>query len=152
MGKRILAVDDEPRVLAVIQRRLEAAGYEVITAVEGYEGLKKARNESPELIVLDLILPNLNGYQICAMLKGDKRYKEIPILMLTARSQEQDITEGMRVGADAYMTKPYDAQMFLDQIANLLAESDRKREAAKQQEVEKTKEIIDHLKWKEKTL
>ena len=72
---KILAVDDDVMVLAVIKKRLEFAGYEVITAMEGLEGLKKARSENPDLIVLDLILPNLNGYQICAMLKRDSKYR-----------------------------------------------------------------------------
>ncbi|MEO0092904.1 MAG: response regulator, partial [candidate division WOR-3 bacterium] len=116
MAKRILVVDDEARVLAVIQKRLESAGYEVITAMDGTEGLKKAREENPDLIILDLILPKLNGYQVCAILKRDSYYKKIPILMLTARSQERDIEEGMRVGADAYMTKPFKNEVLLEQV------------------------------------
>jgi len=125
--KRILAVDDEPKVLAVIKKRLEFAGFEVITATEGLEGLKKARSESPDLIVLDLILPNLSGFQVCRLLKGDNSYKAIPILMLSARSQEKDVNEGMRVGADFYMTKPYDPDAFVAKIQELLAEAEKKK-------------------------
>jgi two-component system alkaline phosphatase synthesis response regulator PhoP len=140
MAKRILAVDDEPRVLAMIQKRLETAGYEVITATEGQEALKKAHAEQPDLIVLDLILPGLNGYQICAMLKKDELYRDIPILMLTARSQEQDVSEGMRVGADAYMTKPYDSEAFLFQVAGLLGKREQKRLAEEEKQIERSKD------------
>lgn len=125
MAKRILVVDDEVRVLAVIQQRLESAGYEVVTAMDGTEGYAKARSVKPDLIILDLILPNLNGYQVCSLLKRDSTYKWIPIVMLTARSQEKDIEEGMKVGADAYMTKPFDHVALLDQIARLLADAEK---------------------------
>lgn len=149
MPRRILVVDDEPRVLAIVKKRLELAGYEVSTAVEGFEALKKARGEQPELIVLDLILPGLNGYQICRMLKGDKHYAGIPILMLTARSQEVDVNEGMRVGADAYMTKPYDAGMFLTQISNLLAETDKRHAEEEENLADRLKEVVSKRKWLE---
>jgi DNA-binding response OmpR family regulator len=129
MAKRILVADDEIRVVAVIKKRLESVGYDVITAYEGYEALKKARAERPDLIVLDLIMPNLNGYQVCAMLKRDDEYKHIPILMLTARSQEKDIEEGMRSGADYYMTKPFEHEMLLAQISALLAKAEPAAEA-----------------------
>lgn len=124
---KILAVDDDAMVLAVIKKRLEFAGYEVITAMEGLEGLKKARSENPDLIVLDLILPNLNGYQICAMLKRDSNYRNIPIVMLTSRSQQADIAEGMKAGADAYITKPYDPDEFIAKIQTLLTESQQNK-------------------------
>ena len=122
--KRILAVDDEIRILTMIKKRLEFAGHEVITATDGLEGLRLARSEKPDLIVLDLILPNLNGYQICAMLKGDRLLKNIPILMLTARSQAKDVEEGMKVGADAYVTKPYDPELFVKQVESLLRQAE----------------------------
>ena len=124
---KILAVDDDAMVLAVIKKRLEFAGYEVITAMEGLEGLKKARAENPDLIVLDLILPNLNGYQICAMLKRDSNYRKIPIVMLTSRSQQADIAEGMKAGANAYITKPYDPDEFIAKIQTLLTESQQNK-------------------------
>jgi DNA-binding response OmpR family regulator len=118
---RILAVDDENRILAVLKRRLEFAGYTVETAIDGNEGFKKARTGDFDLIILDLILPGLDGYQICSLLKGDRRFRKTPVLMLTARSQEKDIDEGRRVGADAYMTKPYDADALVAKVAELIA-------------------------------
>lgn len=138
--KKILAVDDDAMVLAVIKKRLEFAGYEVITAMEGLEGLKKARTENPDLIVLDLILPNLNGYQICAMLKRDSTYRNIPIVMLTSRSQQADIAEGLKAGADAYITKPYDPDEFITTIQNLLTKPKQN------QEKEQSEPTIDEKK------
>ena len=120
MTRRILAVDDEPRVLTMLRRRLETAGYQVSTAIEGREALQKVRDEKPDLIVLDLILPGISGYEVCARLKSDEQYRRIPVLVLSARSQEQDAAEGRRVGADAYMTKPYDSDVLLARINELL--------------------------------
>jgi len=145
MAKRILVVDDEVRVLTVIQKRLESAGYEVITAMDGNEALIKARSVNPDLIVLDLILPKLNGYQVCSVLKRDSYYKQIPILMLTARSQERDVDEGMRVGADAYMTKPFKNEILLGQIEQLLAKVDEKKAKAEKENMAKEKEMGEKL-------
>jgi DNA-binding response OmpR family regulator len=141
MAKRILVVDDEARVMTVIQKRLESAGYEVLTAMDGNEALIKARSERPDLIILDLILPKLNGYQVCSILKRDSYYKQIPIIMLTARTQERDIEEGMRVGADAYMTKPFKNEALLAQIEQLLAKVDEKKAQAEKERIAKEKEI-----------
>lgn len=144
MARRILVADDEARIVAVLQKRLESAGYEVITAMDGMEALKKARAEVPDCMLLDLIMPNLNGYQVCAMLKRDIRFKFVPILMLTARSQEKDVEEGFKAGADAYMTKPFKSDILLEQIANLIKQYDEQRRLAKEQE-EKAQQQKDEL-------
>jgi DNA-binding response OmpR family regulator len=120
-SRRILVVDDEPDIRLVVERRLTLKGYEVITAATGYEGLNKARGEHPDLIVLDLMLPGIDGNQICAMLKRDTRYRDIPIIILSAKSQTRDIDVSMSCGADAYVAKPFDHQVLLDQIESLLA-------------------------------
>jgi DNA-binding response OmpR family regulator len=117
---KILLVEDDSSVLEVTKKRLEIEGYEVITALEGIEGLNKARSENPDLILLDLKLPNLNGYQICWMLKGDIKYRHIPIVMLTSLSQRKDVEEGFRAGANAYVAKPYDEKVLLYHIKTLL--------------------------------
>ena len=145
MAKRILVVDDEARVVAVIQKRLESAGFEVITAMDGTEALMKARSEKPDLILLDLILPKLNGYQVCSILKRDSTYKQIPILMLTARSQENDVDEWMRVGADAYMIKPFKGEMLLWQIEQLLAKAEEKKEKMQKEKQTKEKALGEKL-------
>jgi two-component system, OmpR family, alkaline phosphatase synthesis response regulator PhoP len=126
MAKRILVVDDEPRVLAMISKRLETHGYQVSTAVDGIEGLRKARAERPDLVILDLLLPDVSGFEVCTLLKGDADLRATPVLMLTARSQAADIAEGRRVGADAYITKPYESELLLEQVARLLAQADEK--------------------------
>jgi DNA-binding response OmpR family regulator len=130
MAKKILAVDDEVRILTVLQKRLESAGYEVITAQNGMDGLRRAREENPDLVILDLIMPNISGYHVCGILKRDVNFKHIPVLMLTARSQEKDIQQGMEAGADAYMTKPFDHDTLLAQIADLLAKGEEVKKAA----------------------
>jgi len=145
MAKRILVVDDEIRVLTVIEKRLVGAGYEVIKAMDGNEALMKAHAEKPDLIVLDLMLPKVNGYQVCGILKREASYKHIPILMLTARSQEKDVDEGMRVGADAYMMKPFKGDMLIDQIQRLLAGVDEKKEKMQQEKLAKEKALGEKL-------
>jgi DNA-binding response OmpR family regulator len=118
---KILIVDDEADICAVVERRLALQGYDVICANTGYDGLNKARSERPDLILLDLLLPGIDGNQICAMLKRDLRYRDIPVIILSARSQLKDIEVSMKCGADAYVTKPYDHQILLAQIQYLLA-------------------------------
>lgn len=118
--RRILLVDDEPSIVKMISKRLEVEGFEVAVSMDGQEALNKARQEKPNLIILDLMLPKLNGYQICAMLKRDMKYHEIPIIMFTARAQEKDEKLGYESGADAYLRKPLKTQKLLDTIKQLL--------------------------------
>ncbi len=120
MGKKILLVDDEPQIVEMAKMRLEAGGYGVITAYDGKEGLEKARKEKPDLIILDLMLPKIDGYKICRMLKFDAEYGKIPIILFTARVQAEDRKLGEEVGADAYITKPFDGQVLLAKIEELL--------------------------------
>ena len=119
--KRILVVDDEPGIQATLRARLEANGYEVLLASDGESGLRRAREEKPDLILLDLMLPRRDGYSVCRLLKFDSRFHHIPIVMLTARAQERDRDLGQKTGADAYITKPFDAAHMLDTIRRLLA-------------------------------
>ena len=122
---RILLVDDEPSILKVVSKRLEVEGYQVLMAAEGQEALTKAQTESPDLIILDLMLPKLNGYEVCTMLKQDTRYQRIPIMLFTAKAQDKDEQLGMECGADAYVRKPFRAQELLETIRRLLAASHR---------------------------
>ena len=120
MSKRILVVDDEKDIADTLRFRLEANGYEVVTAYDGQDGLNKAKTVSPDLIVLDLMLPKIDGYKVCRMLKFDETYKHIPIILFTARVQESDRQTGVKVGADAYITKPFEASILLAKIKELL--------------------------------
>lgn len=119
-AKRILLVDDETQLVEMVKMRLEANDYEVLCAHDGQEALDKARKEKPDLIILDLMLPKIDGYKVCRMLKFDEKYRNIPIILFTARAQETDIKLGKEVGADAYIAKPFDPPSLLEKIKELL--------------------------------
>ena len=116
---RVLLVDDEPSIVKMVSKRLEVEGFEVLVAIDGQEALKKVQAEAPDVVILDLMLPKLNGYEVCMMLKEDTRYQKIPVVMFTAKAQEQDEKLGLACGADAYIRKPFKAQELLDQIRAL---------------------------------
>ena len=117
---KILLVDDEIQLITMIQMRLEANGYEVITANDGEAGLEKAKSENPDLIMLDVMMPKMDGYKVCGLLKNDTRYSKIPIILFTARAQQDDKDVGGEVGADAYITKPFEPPILLAKIEELL--------------------------------
>jgi two-component system alkaline phosphatase synthesis response regulator PhoP len=121
--KKILVVDDEPDLVETVRYPLEMEGYQVLVAYNGEEGLNQARKDSPDLIILDLMLPKLDGYKVCRLLKFDERYKHIPILMLTAKTQEKDRLLGKETGADEYMTKPFDIDQLLEKVKSYLSKS-----------------------------
>ena len=118
---RILLVDDEPSIVKMVGKRLEVEGFEVVVAMDGQDALEKARTVNPDLIVLDLMLPKLNGYEVCTMLKQDGRYQRIPIVMFTAKAQDKDEKMGLECGANAYVRKPFRAQELLERIRGLIA-------------------------------
>lgn len=121
MVKKILIVDDEKDLVETLTFRLEAAGFEVIPAYDGLEGLSKARKEKPDLILLDVMMPKMDGYQVCRLLKFSTDTKDIPIIMLTARGQDRDKLTGQEVGADVYITKPFDGAELVKKIKEVLA-------------------------------
>lgn len=111
MGHKILIVDDEIDIVESIKFRLELdKEIECITANDGEEAISKAKNERPDLILLDVMMPKINGYKVARMLKYDMAYKDIPIIMLTARSQESDIKIGEETGVNEYVTKPFELE------------------------------------------
>ena len=118
--KKILIVEDEPDILDTMKFRLESEGYEVVTAVDGMEALYKGREEAPDLIILDIILPKMDGFQVCRDLKGDPKYHQIPIIVVSAKAQAVDQVEGMRCGADEYMTKPFDSDELVKMVKGTL--------------------------------
>lgn len=107
---KVLVVDDEPDIVESIKFRLEMEDIDCITANDGEEGLETAKKEMPDLILLDVMMPKMNGYKVARMLKFDAAFKDISIIMLTARSQEKDIELGEETGADEYVTKPFDME------------------------------------------
>ncbi len=113
---KILVVDDEQDIVETMVFMLKQKGYDCIWAYDGEEGLRLAKEESPDLIMLDVMMPKINGYKICRLLKFDSRYKNIPIIMVTARGQEQDIAIGEETGADEYITKPFEFSNVFEKI------------------------------------
>jgi len=120
---KILIVDDEATFIKLAQLKLESSGYEVITAEDGKEGLKKAKSEKPDLIILDVVMPEMNGYQVCRLLKNDAQYKKIPIILFTGKVQDKFEIVGSKVGANATIRKPFDLAYILAVIEKLLKKS-----------------------------
>ena len=120
--KTVLIVDDEPDIVESIKFNLEFENIESIEAYDGEVALSKARKENPDLIILDIMLPKINGYKIARLLKFDESYKHIPIIMLTARTQKTDIELGEETGADEYVTKPFDMEMLVALVKKYLNE------------------------------
>ena len=114
--KKSLIVDDEPDIVETLKFLIESEGFESIIAMDGEEALKKAKEENPDVIILDVMLPKINGYKVCRLLKFDNKYKHIPVLMVTARSQEEDKVIGEETGADEYITKPFDINEIVEKI------------------------------------
>src|SRR4029077_11270064 len=120
-NKKILIVEDEPDVVDLLTLQLhKAGGFSVLTAHDGAEGLKKARAESPALIVLDLMLPRMQGLEVCKLLKTDSATRHIPIVMLTAKAEEVDRIVGLEFGADDYVTKPFSPREIILRIKAIL--------------------------------
>jgi DNA-binding response OmpR family regulator len=119
--KKILLVDDEIDLVETVRFPLEMEGYQVLVSYNGEDALNQARKENPDLILLDLMLPKLDGYKVCRLLKFDERYKHIPILMLTAKTQEKDKVLGLETGADEYITKPFEMDYLMEKVKAYLS-------------------------------
>ena len=123
MPKTILVIEGDRSMASTLESQLGAYGFEVDTASDGLEGLVKARANGPDLIMLAVMLPKLDGYHVCRLLKFDERYRHIPVFILTARSQDSDRKIGEAVGADEYLSKPYDMDDLLGRIQSYVGES-----------------------------
>ncbi len=104
---RILAVDDEQHIRRLIQVSLERQGFEVLTAVDGKDALDKVANDKPDLVVLDVMMPQIDGFEVLKSLRKNKETRELPVIMLTAKTQDSDVFTGWQHGADLYLTKPF---------------------------------------------
>ena len=118
--KKILIVDDEQDIVESLKFVLEASNYTCYSAYNGEDGLKLAKEIVPDLIILDFLMPKINGYKISRLLKYDAKYKDIPILMVTARSQEEDKLIGEETGADEYITKPFELDTVVKKVEEYL--------------------------------
>ena len=126
--KSILVIEDTKSVRQILAAMLLEEGYEVITAIDGRDGLEMARRENPDLIILDVMLPEMNGYEVCCHLKFDEDYEHIPVILLTARRKEADRQKAAQTSADVYLTKPFDRETLMQEVRRLL---DRKPAAQK---------------------
>ena len=129
---RILVVDDEPDAIELIRFNLKASGYEVLTAEDGEEALAKARKFSPDMILLDVMLPEIDGLEVCKILRRDPATASLPIIMLTAKASEIDRVLGLEFGADDYVTKPFSPRELMLRVRNVL-----KRKESSKEEVER---------------
>jgi DNA-binding response OmpR family regulator len=118
--KKILLIEDEPNVSELVKYRLEESDYEVDIAEDGYSALNKVRTFNPDLIILDLMLPKIDGYTVCRLLKFNDQFRHIPVIMFTARTNPDDERRGMECGADAYVPKPFEPKILLDRIKGLI--------------------------------
>ena len=135
MMPRILVIDDDAAIAELVAVNLEMAGYEVTQAEDGIKGQALAIQMLPDLIVLDLMLPRVDGFTVCQRLRRDDRTSDIPVLTLTALSQTQDKVEGFNSGADDYLTKPFELEEMLARVRALLRRTDRIPQAAKHSEI-----------------
>lgn len=119
----ILLIDDDPVFLKLLARSLNSKGYNVRTAVEAPVGLEMAMKESPDLIILDVMMPIINGYNVCRLLKSEEKTREIPVVLLTSRTGEEDIRIGKEAKADAYVFKPLDLNVLQETIKKLLVKN-----------------------------
>ena len=122
----ILVVDDEVHIVELIQFNLEINGYNVITAYDGKEALNKIKTYDLDLVILDLMLPEIDGLEICKILRKDKKNKDIPIIMLTAKAEETDKIYGLEIGADDYVTKPFSVKELSARVKALLRRIEKK--------------------------
>ena len=122
MNEKILVIEDDPGALRLAQYVLQYEGYEVLTATNGLVGLKKAQTEQPDLVILDVMLPGVDGFEICHRLRAEPQTTQLPILMLSAKAQAVDKATGLKLGADDYLAKPTDAAEIVRRVKKLLAE------------------------------
>jgi CheY-like chemotaxis protein len=119
--KRVLAVDDEKLIVLAIRHNLKLAGYEVLEAYDGREAIEKMESERPDLIILDVMMPELSGWDVLSSIRDDPELRNTPVVMLTALGQDGDVSETIRRGADFHLTKPFEPRQLLEIVGRLLA-------------------------------
>lgn len=119
-GRRILICDDDPVILRLLQVNLELEGFEVLTANNGQRAIEVAREQHPDLVILDIMMPRLDGYQTCEILKKEEETKDIPVVFLSAKAQQADIDKGMQYGVAEYLTKPFDPADLVEVVERIV--------------------------------
>lgn len=120
MTKKVLIADDEPNIVISLEFLLRREGFSVSVAADGEEALNKARAEKPDLILLDVMMPKMNGFDVCQALRADPELNAMRVMMLTAKGRETEVNKGLGLGADAYMTKPFSTKELLARVRALL--------------------------------
>ena len=143
MLKKVLVVDDEQSIVTLLQYNLEQSGFNVITAFDGEEAIRIAEVETPDFIILDLMLPKLDGIEVCKLLRQKK--VDVPILMLTAKDDELDKILGLELGADDYMTKPFSPREVIARIKAILRRSTSKQEDIRRVDDLETSIVVGEL-------
>lgn len=118
--RKVLVVDDEVNIIQIMEFSIGAEGYDVVTAANGEEAISKARKEQPNLIILDIMMPKVDGYEVCRVLKRDPLTKRIPVILLTAKGREIDKRLGYEVGASDYVVKPFSPSQLIDKVNSYL--------------------------------
>jgi DNA-binding response OmpR family regulator len=120
MAATVLVVDDDPVIQKLLKVNFEMEGYTVLSAPDGAEGVEQARTAGPDVIILDIMMPRMNGLEALVALKGDRATRKIPVILLSAKAQAGDVQAGLDKGADAYVTKPFDPLELLDRVGELI--------------------------------
>lgn len=116
---KILAVDDEPHIRRLVQVNLERHGYEVVTAADGKDALEKVASEKPDLVVLDVMMPYMDGFEVLQALRKNPETRDLPVIMLTAKAQDADVFRGWQSGADLYLTKPFNPMELISFVKRI---------------------------------
>jgi two-component system, OmpR family, alkaline phosphatase synthesis response regulator PhoP len=135
MAAKILVCDDERHIVRLIQVNLERQGYQVVTAFDGKEGLEKVRAEKPNLLVLDVMMPYMDGFEVLKNLRREPETEDLPVIMLTAKAQDKDVFEGYHYGADMYLTKPFNPMELVTFVKRILGGKDDKDNGRKVHEI-----------------
>ena len=122
---RVLVVDDDPVILELLRINFEIEGFEVLLATDGEEGLAKTRDETPDVVLCDIMMPRLDGIELVTRLRDDPRTAHLPVVLLSAKAQKVEVERGLAAGADDYVTKPFDPLELLDRVNAVLAKSRR---------------------------
>ncbi|MCG7995665.1 MAG: response regulator [Candidatus Thiodiazotropha taylori] len=120
MPKKILIVDDEPNIVFSVEFLMKRSGYEVVSAADGEQAMQLLTDEIPDLMILDVMMPRKNGFEVCADVRNDQRLADLPILMLSAKGRDAEIKKGLSLGANAYITKPFSTHELVEKVNQLL--------------------------------
>jgi len=138
---RVLVVDDDPMVTRLVRINLELENFEVEEAWDGKTAMKMMRENAPDLLVLDIMMPQMDGWEILRMVREDSELKDLPVVVLTAKVQDEDIARGWKMGADGYIVKPFNPVILADALRKVLEASPEERRALREAEMEKYKGI-----------